>query len=208
MPDQKLENQLNLALEATPDEWEHSGELNIGYNPEERTWELIVKHSESIDELKELGILIYPLINNYSILMVPESLITTVSNLPQIEYIEKPKRLFFAINQAKAVSCIDYVQVEGSAYNPYLTGWGIIVAVIDSGINYYHGDFQNEGGSTRILELWDQTIDRVYAREEINEALNRGSRAATREVASSMDGSGHDTAVAGIAAGSGRENNG
>ena len=100
MPDQKLENQLNLALEATPDEREHSGELNIGYNPEERTWELIVKHSESIDELKELGILIYPLINNYSILTVPESLITTVSNLPQIEYIEKPKRLFFAINQA------------------------------------------------------------------------------------------------------------
>lgn len=208
MPDQKLENQLNLALEATPDEREHSGELNIGYNPEERTWELIVKHSESIDELKELGILIYPLINNYSILTVPESLITTVSNLPQIEYIEKPKRLFFAINQAKAVSCIDYVQVEGSAYNPYLTGRGIIVAVIDSGIDYYHSDFRNEDGSTRILELWDQTIDRVYTREEINEALNRGSRAAAREVVSSVDGSGHGTAVAGIAAGNGRENNG
>ncbi len=208
MPDQKLENQLNLALEASPEELERSEDLNVGYNPEERTWELIVKHSESIDELKELGILIYPLINNYSILTVPESLITRVSQLPQIEYIEKPKRLFFAINQAKAVSCIDYVQVEGSAYNPYLTGRGIIVAVIDSGIDYYHSDFRNEDGSTRILELWDQTSDRVYTREEINEALKRESRAAAREVVPSVDGSGHGTAVAGIAAGNGRENNG
>lgn len=94
MPDQKLENQLNLALEATPEERERSEDLNVGYNPTERTWELIVRHSESIDELKELGVVIEPLLNNYSILTVPESLITAVSNLPQIEYIEKPKRLF------------------------------------------------------------------------------------------------------------------
>lgn len=208
MPDQKLDNQLNLALEATPEERERSENLDVGYNPAERTWELIVKHSESIDELKELGVVIFPLINNFSILTVPESLITTISELPQIEYIEKPKRLFFAINQAKAVSCIDYVQVEGSAYSPFLTGQGVLVAVIDSGIDYYHSDFQNEDGTTRILELWDQTSDRVYTREEINEALARNGRAAAREVVPSVDGSGHGTAVAGIAAGNGRENNG
>ena len=208
MPDQKLENQLNLALEATPEEREKSEDLNIGYNPAERTWELIVKHSESIEELKELGISIYPLLNNFSILTVPESLIDEVSSLPQIEYIEKPKRLFFAMNQAKAVSCIDYVQVEGSAYTPYLTGKGVLVAVIDSGIDYYHEDFRNEDGTTRILELWDQTADRKYTREEINEALEKGSRGEARTVVPSIDGSGHGTAVAGIAAGNGREQGG
>lgn len=208
MPNQKLENQLNLALEATPEELEKSGDLNVGYNPSERTWQLIVKHSESIDALSEMGIAIYPLLNNYSILTVPESLIDTISSLPQIEYIEKPKRLFFAINQAKAVSCIDYVQVEGSAYNPYLTGRGVIMAVIDSGIDYYHDNFRREDGTTRILELWDQTADRIYTREEINEALLESGRAAARGIVPTVDASGHGTSVAGIAAGNGRENNG
>lgn len=208
MPNQKLEDLLNLALEATPEELNKSENLKVGYHPLERTWELIVKHSESIDELRELGITIYPLLNDYSILTVPESLIDTVSDLPQIEYIEKPKRLFFAINQAKAVSCIDYVQIEGSAYNPYLTGRGVITAVIDSGIDYYHDDFRNEDGTTRILELWDQTGGRIYTREEINEALKESSRAGARTIVPSVDGSGHGTAVAGIAAGNGRENNG
>ncbi len=134
MPNQKLENLLNLALEATPEERENSQNLATGYNPEERTWELIVKHSLPLAE-GELppGVRAEQLLNNYSILTVPESLIQAVSELPQIEYIEKPKRLYFAINQAKSASCIDYVQVVGSQYAPDLTGRGVIMAVIDSG---------------------------------------------------------------------------
>lgn len=208
MQDQKLDNTLNLALDSTPEELEKSEELKVGYNPVERTWELIVKHTESIEELREMGIEIYELLNNYSIITVPESLIELVSDLPQIEYIEKPKRLFFAVNQAKSASCIDYVQVEGSAYAPFLTGRGVIVAVIDSGIDYYHEDFRNEDGTTRILELWDQTLDRVFTAEEINVALETGSRVRAREVVPSVDISGHGTAVAGIAAGNGREKQG
>lgn len=208
MEDQKLENLLNLALESTPEELEKSEELRIGYNPEERTWELIVRHSESIDFLKELGVEIYGLLNNYSIITVPESLIEQISDYPQIEYIEKPKRLFFSINQAKSASCIDYVQVEGNEYAPYLTGRGVLVAIIDSGIDYSHDDFRNEDGSTRILEIWDQTLDRVFTREEINVALETGSRVRARELVPTVDTSGHGTAVAGIAAGNGRENRG
>lgn len=208
MPDQKLENLLNLALESTEEELEKSEELRVGYNPEERTWELIVKHAESIEELRNQGIEIYPLLNNYSILKVPESLIGLVSSLPQIEYIEKPKRLFFAVNQAKAASCINFVQIEGSTYALNLTGRGVIVAVIDSGIDYYHEDFRNEDGSTRILELWDQTLNRVFTAEDINLALQSGNRAQARNLVPSVDGSGHGTAVAGIAAGNGRENRG
>lgn len=208
MQDQKLENLLNLALESSPEELAKSEELRVGYHPAERTWDLIVKHSEPIDQLKEWGIEIYELLNNYAILTVPEALIERLSDLPQIEYIEKPKRLFFAVNQAKAASCINYVQVEDSPYAPYLTGKGVIVAVIDSGIDYYHDDFRNEDGTTRILALWDQVLDRIYTSEEINLALESGSRARAREILPSVDGSGHGTAVAGIAAGNGRGSDG
>ena len=46
---QKVENILNLALEATPEERARSGELDVGYDTEEREWELIVKYSGSLD---------------------------------------------------------------------------------------------------------------------------------------------------------------
>lgn len=208
MENQKLENLLNLALGATPRERELSENLQVGYDREDQTWELIVKHSEPLPDLKDMGVEILQLMNNYAIFRVPESQIDRISQIPQIEYIEKPKRLYFAVNQAKAVSCIDYVQIPGSMYTPYLTGKGTFVAVIDSGIDYFHEDFRNEDGTTRIAALWDQTLDRVFTREEINEALAAGSVSAARELVPSADSSGHGTAVAGIAAGNGRESQG
>ena len=48
MQDQKLENLLNLALDATPRERERSLVLDVGFEPEERRWDLIVKYSGSL----------------------------------------------------------------------------------------------------------------------------------------------------------------
>ena len=82
------------------------------------------------------------------------------------------------------------------------------MAVLDSGIDYFHGDFRKEDGTTRIVLLWDQVLNRVFTSEEINKALATGSRARARELVPSTDYSGHGTAVAGIAAGNGRESGG
>ena len=96
-----------------------------------------------------------------------------------------------------------------------LTGKGVLVAVIDSGIDYLHPDFQASDGTSRILYLWDQDRDTVYTKEEINEALSAyregaggKNRAGAFQIVPSADTSGHGTAVAAIAAGNGRESNG
>lgn len=136
-----------------------------------------------------MGVEIRQLLNNYAIIIVPESQIDRIS-------------------QTKAASCIDYVQIPGSMYTPYLTGRNTLVAVIDSGIDYFHEDFRNEDGTTKIVELWDQTLDRIFTQEEINEALAAGNPIAARSLVPSIDSSGHGTAVAGIAAGNGRESQG
>ena len=214
MQDQKMENLLNLALEATEEERARSDDLAAGYNGEEHTWELIVKHSgpfESLTaQLRGRGITAEAagLLNNYAILTVPESMVEAVAELKQVEYVEKPKRLYFAVSGARSASCITAVQAAGSAFAPYLTGRGVLVAVLDSGIDYYHEDFRNEDGTTRIAALWDQTLGRVFTREEINEALAAGDRREAMRIVPSSDGSGHGTAVAGIAAGSGRASGG
>lgn len=215
MNNQKLENLLNLALSATEEERLQSENLNIGYDPAAKTWELIVRHSGSLEGLEALGIRVDELLNGYAVLVVPENLIDTLSSLNQIEYVEKPKRLFFASSGARAASCLTAVQPgtggEGgviSGLGTGLTGRGVLVAVIDSGIDYFHLDFRNEDGTTRILMLMDQDRDQIYSSEEINEALNASSRAEALELVPSTDLSGHGTAVAAIAAGNGREGSG
>lgn len=92
---QKLENLLNLALAATTQEIEKSQILGTGYNPSTRIWELIVKYHGNIERLNSDVIGIEPLINGYCIASVRQDFIDAFANLDEVEYIEKPKRLYF-----------------------------------------------------------------------------------------------------------------
>lgn len=201
MQNQKLENSLNLALSATNEEREKSLELDVGFYPIEKEWELIVKYTGDLTEIRMLGIQVVELLNGYGIVMVKESLIERLAEFPQIEYIEKPKRLFFELIEEKLVSCITPVQRPPLE----LTGKGVLAAVIDSGIDYQNEVFRKEDGLTRIKYLWDQSVEgnppkgyqsgTEYSELEINEALVSGTVLPTR------DSSGHGTAVAGVFAG-------
>ena len=207
MADQKLENILNLALDATEEERQKSLELDVGYDAIEREWDLIVKYSGSLEEIRNLGIQVVELQNEFAIVTIKESLIERLSEFPQIEYIEKPKRLFFSVENGKIASCIPPVQRP--PYN--LPGRGELVGVIDSGIDYANPVFQNADGTTRIRNLWDQSLSQnppegyligtEYTSEQINEALRQPTMQERRQIVPSQDISGHGTAVAGVAAG-------
>ena len=73
---------------------------------------------------------------------------------------------------------------------------------MDSGIDYRMPDFRKEDGSSRILALWDQELEREFSQEQSDEALQAESRDGALELVPSIDRSGHGTAVAAIAAGS------
>ena len=92
MPDQKLDNLLNLALDATEEEREKSRNLNVGYEKQTRKWEIIVKYSEMGDSVEALlggsGISVVPLLGGYAIVTLPESMLEEYSRRPQIEFIE------------------------------------------------------------------------------------------------------------------------
>ena len=199
MDSQKNEDLLNLALDTSVEEREKSLELNVGYDVTEKTWEVIVKYHGSLQELARRGIVVEELIAGYAILTVPESEMDILAATEQIEYVEKPKRLFFSDLAGNTASCY----APGSRLFGSLTGRGVLVAVIDSGISYWNSDFRKADGTTRILYLWDQVLNREFDREQINEALATGDRQQAERLVPSIDTTGHGTAVAGIAAGGG-----
>lgn len=218
MASQKIENQLNLAIDATEEEREKSLDLDVGYNPIDREWDLIIKYSGSLERVRSLASQVVELQNEYAIITILESRIDELAKMVEVEYIEKPKRLFFQVANGRRVSCIDSVQDTRFA----LFGQGILVAVIDSGIDYASQDFRRPDGTTRIRALWDQSlapgegrkppagyaIGAEYTKEQIDEALSQPTQQGRMEMVPSMDTSGHGTAVAGIAAGNGRDSGG
>ena len=214
MPDQKLDNLLNLAMDATEEEREKSRNLNVGYEKQTRKWEIIVKYSEMGDSVKVLlggpEISVVPLLGRYAIVTLPESMLDEYSRRPQIEFIEKPTRLYFEDLFSKEASCITQVQRDEPG-NLRLTGHGVLIGIVDSGVDYRHPAFLTADGKSRILRLWDQSIPgnppegyatgTEYTNEEINEALSLSVQEGRRLVPSE-DVSGHGTAVLGVAAGS------
>lgn len=210
---QKIDNLLGLAMDSSAREREKSLDLNVGYDSKSSLWEVIVKYTGDISKIENDAVTAVPLLNGYAVVTLPESGIRQLANMAEVEYIEKPKRLFFAARQGKEASCI--FQVQREPYN--LTGRDILVGIVDSGVDYRHPDFCNADGSSRILRLWDQTgsgtppkgyrMGAEYTQEDINEALSLPADEGY-EVVPSRDLSGHGTSVLGIAAGNGRASEG
>lgn len=96
--------------------------------------------------------------------------------------------------------------------NPQLAyfGLGVIIGIVDTGIDYSHPAFRFPDGTSRILSIWDQTIQdgsppggftfgTEYTQEKLNLALGSGD---PYSIVPSTDTNGHGTGIASIAAGS------
>ena len=215
MNNEKLDTTLNLSLEADEIQRMKSEILSNGFDEEMQTWEVIVKYHEDATFLVSGSESTDILLNGYAIITATREQLIELVRHPQIEFMEMPKQLQYDVYRAKQASCILPV-VTGEES---LSGKGVLIAVIDSGIDYLLRDFRNEEGS-RILYLWDQTLETngekagnfsvgtEFTKEDIDRAITASSTvaqspdyAAAREIVPSIDTSGHGTAVAVIAAG-------
>ena len=216
MVSQKQENLLSLALDSTREEREKSGILSVGVDEREERWEVIVKYHGDLERIASDEIQVEILIAGYAIVTLPAFFITALADLEEVEYIEKPKSLVYGLYEAKEKSCLTSVAVPVGE----LSGEGVLLAVIDSGIDYFLQDFRNQNGS-RILYLWDQgqepdaekdwyppegfRVGVEYTKEEIDRALMAENRRDALSIVPQQDLTGHGTGVTAIAASSNPE---
>lgn len=129
MENGKIENLLELALNTTESMREQSENLSAGYDEADNRWEIVMRYSGELQEIEEEFEDVTRLLGGYAILRVTQEQLMQLAENPQVEYIEKPKALSFAVYEGKLASCINPVQ--RAPYN--LTGRGILVGIVDSG---------------------------------------------------------------------------
>ena len=110
MASQKIENVLNLALDATQEERLRSGNLEVGYDEADNTWDVIILYSGTLDSVDRIAMDVIPLLKNFAVVRIREEDLEELASLEEVIYIEKPKRLFFEVANGRRVSCIDAVQ--------------------------------------------------------------------------------------------------
>ncbi|HEX6398249.1 MAG TPA: S8 family serine peptidase, partial [Steroidobacteraceae bacterium] len=106
-----------------------------------------------------------------------------------------------------------------------VTGAGVIIGIIDTGLDFRHPDFQTPTGGSRVLALWDQGLEprstdeavdealidgppsygAVYTQQDLTDEIALGANAPMHGNVFHRDCSGHGTHVGSTAAGSGRE---
>ena len=72
MYDQKLENQLNLAISSTEEERLRSGTLNIGYDEKDQTWEVIIKYTGTLDDGRRIAEGVTELFGGFAVVRIKE----------------------------------------------------------------------------------------------------------------------------------------
>ena len=179
---------------------------------------LIIYKGDIASDLKKAGIEKYMILNNnLTVIYVPQNFREeTLNRIPSITWwqISVPMSSLIEItnNLAEGVSVSDAAGTDYIYKNPYIqsTGKNVLIAIIDSGIDYLHPDFI-ENNKTKIVSIWDQESDKkkppdglIFGSEFTSDDINKAIEANDKTLTEDRIGTG--TTAAGIAAGRGNLN--
>lgn len=168
-------------------------------------YDLILRNDDIVEEMTENECLM-KLDGAYQMWYFDRDMLPEI-NFETYTYSAVPKCLSPLSERALDASGI--LQIRNQP-NLSLTGAGVLIGIVDSGISYQDAAFRYEDGSSRIVAIWDQTVEdgtppfdyfygQEYTQQMMNEALASKNPLLT---VPENDPVGHGTAVASIAAGS------
>lgn len=185
-----------------------------GQQQDAKEWYFLLRYYGSLEELQMMYDFDAQVINSsFAYILIDQAKIGPLSEAYNVIFIEIPPVTQFILDTSVKKICVNQrVQTE-VGFN--VRGKDVLIGIVDSGIDYFHKDFRNADGTTRIKSIWDQTqmssedrMGTVYSQEVINEALRQPTKEQALQIVPSVDLLGHGTALAGIAAGNGRGSNG
>ena len=178
----------------------------LGYN--------CIIYTKSPEVLRANGITIQSSHNTFVTAWLSLDQISKVSALAEVDFVDTPK-IVKKNNDISVASTGASLLHAGKLDNTPYKGDGVIVAIIDTGIDWDHPDFRNALDQTksRILRIWDQTLTPItgesaptgfsfgveYTQTQINNEIDGTPAGFVRE----KDIDGHGTHVAGTAVGNG-----
>ena len=197
----RIENLLQISADTSEDIRQQVPDMDAGFDDSDRTWEIIVKTAGSLDRIRSIytNAEFTQLLCGYWIVRTTIDSIEALATEPEIIFIEKPKALYFELYAAKSEACVNVAKAEETQYGG-VTGKGVLVAVIDSGIDIGNNEFLDDSGKTRIKTLWDQTTGITYSDMEINSILEDYKNGVVKTLPA-RDVTGHGNEVAVIACG-------
>lgn len=190
-----IENNIEGVLKNIPKEV--LGKLSIApVNNESDNIELVILVGENTETVKaKVGAFngkFEDLGYGYAIVDILISQIVLLAQIPEVQYIEFPKSLYYTDSLSNKISCVDWARSQYGLY-----GRGILIGFIDTGIDYKDLAFRNADGTTRIEYIYDLSLGgEVYTKDQIDQALREKD---PYLVVPSQDIIGHGTHVAGIA---------
>ncbi|MBN2029006.1 S8 family serine peptidase [bacterium] len=142
--------------------------------------------------------------------VLPLSRIRSIAELTEVSFMEASSVCRPLLDMS--IPEINVDQVWNGDLGTVYRGEGVIVGIYDSGIDWSHPDFIDEGDTTsRVLYLWDQTVESgphpdgyAYGTEYTQAEINDEIDGTPEGIVQGRDSTGHGTHVAGIAAGNGR----
>ncbi|MGB8453128.1 MAG: S8 family peptidase [Anaerocolumna sp.] len=175
--------------------------------------DLLIEYNDNMDVFEHYPTGSINIINrDFAILHIPEYNMTQDS-ISKFGYFSIPT-CFGLLSSCQSTS----FKVTGNddASLQELTGQGVLVGFIDTGVDYRNPAFIDSFNTTRIISIWDQSIESSnypegfyygteYNRDQINQALLSND---PLSIVPSMDELGHGTALAGVTAGSPHYENG
>lgn len=179
---------------------------------------LIIYKGDIASDLKKAGIEKYMILNNnLTVIYVPKNFREeTLNRIPSITWWQNSVPMSSLIeitnNLPEGVSVSDAAGTDYIYKNPYIqsTGKNVLIAIIDSGIDYLHPDFI-ENNKTKIVSIWDQESDKkkppdglIFGSEFTSEDINKAIEGKDNTLSEDRIGTG--TTAAGIAAGRGNLN--
>ena len=147
--------------------------------------------------------------DKYAIVSIPvnNSIDTIQKDIPAIVFIKRGYIYTLETITVMTAANINLLHLD----NPLsLFGNGVLVGLVDTGIDYLNPEFMFKNGETRIHRIWDQTLPTdttnqnvpfgvEYTKEQITDAINASKSGGNPyDIVNSKDTIGHGTSMAGV----------